>query len=112
MCCVLDASKILICITFGQGTKVLLTCWLTWNDNLSSQPLFARAVLKLRGTVPLLLWAARGYGLIAGSALPGFYVVPHCGHRSAPRMLAGLADVVHDRQRADSHEHNRNEEND
>ena len=44
--------------------------------------------------------------------MPDFYVVPHCGHRSAPRMLAGLADVVHDRQRADSHEHNRNEEND
>src|SRR6516164_1986091 len=87
MCCVLDASKILICITFGQGTKVLLTCWLTWNDNLSSQPLFARAVLKLRGTVPLLLGAARGYGLIAGSALPGFYVVPHFGHRSAPCWL-------------------------
>ena len=27
-------------------------------------------------------------------------------------MLASLADVVHDRQRADSHEHNRDEEND
>ena len=27
-------------------------------------------------------------------------------------MLAALADVVHDRQRADSHEHNRDEDND
>jgi hypothetical protein len=27
-------------------------------------------------------------------------------------MLAGLAHIVHDRQRADSHEHNRDEEND
>jgi len=27
-------------------------------------------------------------------------------------MLAGLAGVVHDRQRADSHEHNRDEDND
>jgi hypothetical protein len=49
MCCVLDASKILTSITFGQGTKVLLTCRLTRNGNLSRQPLLARAVLKLQG---------------------------------------------------------------
>jgi hypothetical protein len=47
MCCVLDASEILTCITFGRGTKVLLTCRLIRNGDLSSQPLFARAVLKL-----------------------------------------------------------------
>src|SRR6516225_9273305 len=35
------------------------------------------------------------------SALPDFYVVPHCGHWSAPRVLAALVGVVHDRQRAD-----------
>jgi hypothetical protein len=33
MCCVMDASKILTFITFGQGTKVLLTCRLTRNGN-------------------------------------------------------------------------------
>jgi hypothetical protein len=41
-----------------------------------------------------------------------FYMVPHGGHRSAPRMLAALAGVVHDRQRADSHQHYRDEGND
>jgi len=46
------------------------------------------------------------------SALPGFYVLPYAGHRSAPRMLAALAGVVHDRQRADGDEHNRGEDND
>jgi len=46
------------------------------------------------------------------SALPGFYVLPYAGRRSAPRMLAALASVVHNYQRADSHEHNRDEDND
>jgi hypothetical protein len=46
------------------------------------------------------------------SALPGFYVLPYAGRRSAPRMLAALAGVVHNCQRADSHEHNRDEDND
>jgi hypothetical protein len=46
------------------------------------------------------------------SALPGFYVLPYAGRRSAPRMLAALAGVVHDRQRADGDEHNRGEDND
>jgi hypothetical protein len=41
-----------------------------------------------------------------------FYMVPHGGHRSAPRMLAALAGVVHDRQRSDNHEHNRDEDYD
>jgi hypothetical protein len=41
-----------------------------------------------------------------------FYVVPYGGNRSAPRMLAALAGVIHDRQRADGHEHNRDEDND
>jgi hypothetical protein len=49
-------------------------------------------------------WAAPG--------LPSFYLVPNAGRRSAPFMLAGLAGVVHDRQRADSHERNRDEDND
>jgi hypothetical protein len=46
------------------------------------------------------------------SAVPNFYVVPHAGHWSAPRILAALAGVVHDRQRADGDEHNRDEDND
>jgi hypothetical protein len=46
------------------------------------------------------------------SALPGFYVLPYAGRGSAPRMLAALAGVVHNCQRADSHEHNRDEDND
>ena len=46
------------------------------------------------------------------AALPGFYVLPYAGRRSAPRMLAALAGVVHNCQRADSHEHNRDEDND
>jgi hypothetical protein len=45
------------------------------------------------------------------SALPSFYVVRYGGHRSAPRMLAALAGFIHDRQRADGHEHNRDEGN-
>jgi hypothetical protein len=53
-----------------------------------------------------------GTGLIAeNSTAPSFYVVLKAGHRSAPRMLAALAGVVHDRQRADGHEHNRDEGN-
>jgi hypothetical protein len=44
------------------------------------------------------------------SAVPSFYVVPH-GRRIAPRMLAALAGVVHDRQRADGDEHSRDEDN-
>jgi hypothetical protein len=39
MCSVLNASEILICITFGQGTKVLLTSRLIRNGNPSSLPL-------------------------------------------------------------------------
>jgi hypothetical protein len=39
-------------------------------------------------------------------------MVPHGGHRSTPRMLAALAGVVHNRQRSDSHERNRDEDND
>jgi hypothetical protein len=46
------------------------------------------------------------------SALPGFYVLPYAGRRSAPCMLAALAGVVHNRQRADGYKHNRDEDND
>ena len=42
----------------------------------------------------------------------GVYLVPYAGHRSAPRMLAALAGVVHDRQRADGDEHNRDKDRD
>jgi hypothetical protein len=49
-------------------------------------------------------------GGLNSSAVPNFYVVPHCGHRSAPRMLAALAGVVHDRQCADDDEHHRDDE--
>jgi hypothetical protein len=45
------------------------------------------------------------------SIAPSFYVMLQAGRRSAPRMLAALAGVVHDCQRADSHEHSRNEDN-
>jgi hypothetical protein len=46
------------------------------------------------------------------SALPAFYVMSHCGHWSAPCVLAALADAVHGRQRADSRDHNQDEDND
>jgi len=46
------------------------------------------------------------------SAVPSFCVVVYAGHRSAPRVLAALAGVVHDRQRADGDEHKRDEDND
>jgi hypothetical protein len=45
------------------------------------------------------------------SAVPSVYVVPYAGHRSAPRVLAALTGVVHDRQRADGDEDNRDEDN-
>jgi hypothetical protein len=50
--------------------------------------------------------------LIAASAAPGFYVVPHVGHRGAPRILAALAGLVHCSERADGDEHNRDKDND
>jgi len=54
-----------------------------------------------------------GFWLRAGNpAVPSFYVVLCGGHRSAPRMLAALAGVVHDSQRAEGHEHNRDDDDD
>jgi hypothetical protein len=51
--------------------------------------------------------------LIAGpSAAPSFYVVLFAGYRSAPRMLAALAGLVHHRQRANGDEYNRDKDND
>src|SRR5215469_4207497 len=38
---------------------------------------------------------------------PSFYVVPHGGHRSAPRVIAALTSLVHDAQSAADHENNR-----
>jgi hypothetical protein len=49
---------------------------------------------------------------IRNSAVPGSYVVPYRRGRSAPRMFAALADLVHHRQRADGAEHNRDKDND
>jgi hypothetical protein len=46
------------------------------------------------------------------SALSRFYLMPHGGHWSAPRMLAALAGLVHHRERADGDEHNRDKDND
>ena len=42
------------------------------------------------------------------SPRPNLYVVPFGGHRSAPRVRAALAGVVHNPA---SHEHNRDEDN-
>jgi hypothetical protein len=51
-------------------------------------------------------------GLNCGtSAVPNFYVMLYAGHRSAPRMLAGLAGLVHDSQRAQGYEHNCDDDN-
>jgi hypothetical protein len=36
----------------------------------------------------------------------GFHVVSHGGHRSAPRVIAALAGLVHDRQSATDYECN------
>jgi hypothetical protein len=43
--------------------------------------------------------------------MPNLCVAPDAGIRSAPRVTAALTCVVHDRQRAASHEHNRSEDN-
>jgi len=42
---------------------------------------------------------------------PAFYVVVRCGHRSAPRVIAALARLVHDRQSAADHECNHDNDN-
>jgi hypothetical protein len=49
--------------------------------------------------------------LIAGRQT-NFHVVLYAGHRSAPRMLAALAGLVHHCKRADGDEHNRDKDND
>ena len=43
--------------------------------------------------------------------MPNFHVVPYAAGRGAPLMLAALAGVIHDRQRANGHEHDRDEDN-
>jgi hypothetical protein len=48
---------------------------------------------------------------LIASAVPNFYVMLYAGHRSAPRMLAGLAGLVHDSQRAQGYEHNCDDDN-
>jgi hypothetical protein len=40
-----------------------------------------------------------------------FRVVPHGGHRSAPRVIAALASLVHDRQSAADYEYNHDKNN-
>jgi hypothetical protein len=40
-----------------------------------------------------------------------FRVVPHGGHRSAPRVIAALAAFVHDRQSATDYEYNHDNNN-
>jgi hypothetical protein len=40
-----------------------------------------------------------------------FRVVPHGGHRSAPRVIAALAGLIHDRQSAADYEYNHDKTN-
>jgi hypothetical protein len=40
-----------------------------------------------------------------------FRVVPHDGHRSAPRVIAALTGLVHDRQSAADYEYNHDKNN-
>ena len=42
---------------------------------------------------------------------PSFYVMVHGGHRSAPRVIAALAGLVHDRQSAADYEYNHDKTN-
>jgi hypothetical protein len=44
--------------------------------------------------------------------MPDFYVMSYGRHRSTPLMLAALAGIVHDRQRADGSKHESNGDND
>lgn len=44
--------------------------------------------------------------------MPDFYVMPQGGHRSTPLMLAALAGIVHDRERADGSKHKGDGDND
>jgi hypothetical protein len=44
--------------------------------------------------------------------MPDFYVMSYGGHRSAPLMLAALAGIVHDRQRANGSKHEADADND
>jgi hypothetical protein len=52
---------------------------------------------------PQPFWAPR-------SAVPSLHVVPDIGHLSAPCVMVALAGIVHDREAAAGHEHNRAED--
>jgi hypothetical protein len=49
--------------------------------------------------------------LFINSAALGFHGMAKGGHWSAPGVLLALAGVVHDSQRAEDHEHKRDENN-
>jgi hypothetical protein len=72
------------------------------------------SLARLSALAPHALGANADTPEAAGAVLGGglrLYVVPHSGHRSAPRVIAALAGFVHDRQSAADYECNHNNNN-
>jgi hypothetical protein len=73
-------------------------------DDGSQRELTGNVVIDGRHIFSVPFWAPR-------SAVPSLHVVPDIGHLSAPCVMVVLAGIVHDREGAAGHEHNRAEDN-
>jgi hypothetical protein len=69
-------------------------------DDGSQRELTSNVVTDGRHIFSVPFWAPR-------SAVPSLHVVSDIGHLSAPCMMVALAGIVHDREAAAGHEHNR-----
>ena len=69
-------------------------------DDGSQRELTGNVVTDGRHIFSVPFWAPR-------SAVPSLHVVSDIGHLSAPCMMVALAGIVHDREAAAGHEHNR-----
>jgi len=73
-------------------------------DDGSQRELTGNVVTDGRHIFSVPFWAPR-------SAVPSLHVVPDIGHLSVPCVMVALAGIVHDREAAAGHEHNRAEDN-
>ena len=73
-------------------------------DDGSQRELTSNVVTDGRHIFSVPFWAPR-------SAVPSLHVVSDIGHLSAPCVMVALAGIVHDREAAAGHEHNRAEDN-